>query len=80
MELLLKTVGLGVKHRKTKKGKGLAGDLLKAGAKIVGKKAIEAGSNYLNNKLDEMGVKKRGRPCGGSLFPAGMGLKIKSWR
>jgi hypothetical protein len=74
---IAKTIGLGCKKTK---GKGFLTDI----AKLAGKKAVEAGSNYLTNKIDGMGAKKKaGRPrkhnkkthggsgCGGALMPAG---------
>lgn len=100
---IAKTVGLGVarKHSSTstrtrtrrpkRQGKGILGDLVKSGVKAVAKKGIEAGSNYLNEKIDGLGVvksklmrkktaskTKSGRGCcgkGGALYPAGMGLQ-----
>lgn len=92
---IAKTVGLGVarKHSSTptrtrrpkRQGKGLLGDLVKSGVKAVAKKGIEAGSNYLNEKINGLGVVKsklmRKKTAsnkarkGGALYPAGMGLK-----
>jgi hypothetical protein len=61
-----KTVGLGVarkhtpaaKKRGTKKGKGFFGDLgniAKTGALSIAQQGIDAGANYLNNKVNAMG-------------------------
>ena len=86
-------VGLGVarKHtaakpkiRKTKKsGKGFLGDLgniAKTGALSIAQQGIDAGTNYLNNKINNIGGalklrgvvgrKKKSRK-GGALYPAG---------
>jgi hypothetical protein len=62
-----KSIGLGVarkhtpaaKKRTVKKGKGFLGDLgniAKTGALSVAQQGIEAGANYLNNKVNGMGA------------------------
>ena len=72
-----------------KKGKGIFGDIAKNVAKSVATKGIELGANYLQNKVQGMGLKGRivgRRPItkatnkkkshggsGGALYPAGVG-------
>ncbi len=60
-----KTAGFGVarkhsapKKTKTKKGKGILTDLAKTAFKAVANKGIEAGSNYLQDKVSGMGNKR----------------------
>ena len=73
-------LGFGVKKRRTckkggscKKGKGFLGDLAKAGAKALAKKGVEAGANFLTNKIEGAGRRKRRtkKQKGAALLPAG---------
>ena len=72
--------------RTTKKGKGIIGDFVKAGAKEIAKKGIEIGTDYLKNKVDGMAVvqkhrrivgrkpvasRKKRTHSGGAMYPAG---------
>ena len=91
-----KAVGLGVarkhtpaKKRSMKKGKGFLGDLgniAKTGALSVAQQGIDAGKNYLNDKINTIGgavshrrivgrrsvnKKKSHGGSGGALYPAG---------
>lgn len=86
------TLGLGVrkhnnthhKKRHTRKGKGFledVGKIAKNAGKEVAKKGISIGADYLNNKVDGLGVrpklykrKQRKYHGGGALFPAGGAL------
>ena len=63
-----KTAGFGVarKHSipkkiKVRKGKGILTDLAKSALKAVATKGIEAGSNYLQDKVSGMGYKRFAR-------------------
>ena len=86
--------GLGVarkhshtKKRRTKKGSGFIddiGQLAKSGAKAIAKKGVEAGADYLNSKINGLGIvpkyrrivgrraiEKKKKYHGGSLYPSG---------
>ena len=85
--------GLGVarkhshtKKRRTKKGSGFIddiGQLAKSGAKAIAKKGVEAGADYLNSKINGLGIVPKTRRIvgrraiekkkyhGGSLYPSG---------
>jgi hypothetical protein len=71
---LAKSTGLGVrkhtatparKARRTRKGKGLLGDIAKAGMKAIATKGIEVGSDYLKDKVAGMGVIAKHRRIAG---------------
>ena len=99
---IAKATGAGIAYKKNaspaltrkrkvlkKKGKGIFGDIAKNVAKSVATKGIELGANYLQNKVQGMGLKGRiagRRPItkatnkkktsggsGGALYPAGVG-------
>ena len=70
-----KAIGLGCarkhttapKKRITKKGKGLLGDLgniAKTGALSIAQQGINAGTNYINDKINGMGAVANGRIVG----------------
>jgi len=85
--------GLGVarkhshtKKRRTKKGSGFIddiGQLAKSGAKAIAKKGVETGADYLNSKINGLGIAPKYRRIvgrraiekkkyhGGSLYPSG---------
>ena len=72
-------------RRRSRRGKGIFGDIAKNVAKSVATKGIELGSDYLKDKVQGMGLKGRiagRRPInrkrshggsGGALYPAGVG-------
>jgi len=75
-----------VSRRRKTKGKGIFGDIAKNVAKSVATKGIELGANFLQDKVQGMGLKGRiagRRPItrskktsggsGGALYPAGVG-------
>ena len=77
--------GLGAKPRRTR-GKGFMGDLMKGATKAIVPALVDAGSNMIKDKINGLGIKKRGRPRkttttrkvgrprkikAGALFPAG---------
>ena len=87
------TLGLGVarkhhtshtKKRRARKGKGFledVGKVAKQAGKEIAKKGISIGTDYLNGKIDGLGVrpklykrKQRKYHGGGALMPAGTGL------
>ena len=69
-------LGLGIKKKggSCKKGKGFLGDIAKTAAKAVAKKAVESGANFITNKIEGAGRRKRitKKQCGSALKPAGM--------
>ena len=71
-----KTIGLGMKKR-TRRGKGFLGDVLKAGAKAVAQKGIEAGANYLSNKVEGMGMKRKRKATQAQLNALAIGRAIR---
>ena len=74
------------KKRRTKKGSGFIddiGQLAKSGAKAIAKKGVEAGADYLNSKINGLGIVPKTRRIvgrraiekkkyhGGALYPSG---------
>ena len=79
MKGLIGVTGLGVKPKtkrttRTRKGKGVVGDLAKSGLKALAPVIIDAAANAVKNKVSGMGARKRrpgrSRKSGGALYPA----------
>jgi hypothetical protein len=77
MGTVAKTVGLGTRKPRARKGKGIISDMAKSGLKAIAPALIDAASNAAKNKISGMGAKrktkKRGRKTksGSALMPAG---------